>query len=383
MSNQVTNNKAKAPKRERKFLLSNLFVDAEIRIEPEEKAKVVVAGLQEARVQKEYPERPTSRATAVLKGEYSSLIKSTFIFILATLPFILVLMVGAGYFTDFRFGDSFNFVGDLGIGYPGGGDSISQSVASLYWDVNLPIFLMCAGAGVIALVFMAGILYVAKRAYFQDFYKQYIKTFFLGIKKFGLQVFALGLFGILVGAGMGTSVFYILSEQALGTIVIGDYFVAVFAFLFGLPLLAVPMATMSLMVVYNLKLKDAIKDAIVLIANRPLSTLLVGGLSAVPLLCMLLEGFIAVVIFIVMAMVGFQLVALQWIAYANGGMNVLKSLDAKAHKAIMSNKGAKGTHSKSANNKAKQEIIYGTVEKKKKKPVQQPYQNPKKKKKNK
>lgn len=44
------------PAREPRFLLGKFFVDADVVAEPEEPAKIVVAGMAEARIKKEYPE---------------------------------------------------------------------------------------------------------------------------------------------------------------------------------------------------------------------------------------------------------------------------------------------------------------------------------------
>ena len=50
MANQT--NTAKKPQREPKFLLGSLFVDADVRDEHVETAKIVVAGMTEAHIKK-------------------------------------------------------------------------------------------------------------------------------------------------------------------------------------------------------------------------------------------------------------------------------------------------------------------------------------------
>ena len=64
MANQ--NQTGKASGREPKFLLGKLFVDADVVVEPEEPAKIVVAGMAEARIKREYPEGQFKKAAAVL-----------------------------------------------------------------------------------------------------------------------------------------------------------------------------------------------------------------------------------------------------------------------------------------------------------------------------
>lgn len=89
-----------------------------MRKEPEEKQKVVVAGLVEAHPKKDYPDTFFGRAAAVMRGEMGLLFKSTLFFILFTIPFIVIFAWFAGYFQDLTIGGTYNFMGDVGIVSP-------------------------------------------------------------------------------------------------------------------------------------------------------------------------------------------------------------------------------------------------------------------------
>ena len=55
MANNNTNSAYSLPEKPKKLLLAKLFTDAQVRKEPEEKQKTIVAGLVEAHPQKDYP----------------------------------------------------------------------------------------------------------------------------------------------------------------------------------------------------------------------------------------------------------------------------------------------------------------------------------------
>ena len=75
MANNNTNSAYSLPEKPKKLLLAKLFTDAQVRKEPEEKQKTIVAGLVEAHPQKEYPDTFFKRAAAVMRGEMSLLFK--------------------------------------------------------------------------------------------------------------------------------------------------------------------------------------------------------------------------------------------------------------------------------------------------------------------
>ena len=330
MANQ--NQAAAKPAREPRFLLGKFFVDADVVVEPEEPAKIVVAGMTEARIKKEYPEGYFKKAGAVVRSNFALLLKGSLWFAPAALVFILVFLVAAPFFESYVMGSGYNFMQGIGIGLHTGGDNIALSVATLYWDVYQPFLMMLAGAGIIALPFIAGLFYCAKRAYYQDFYKRTTRTFFMGFAKYWWKYLLVGTVGILIALAMGTALIHQLTCEQLGTANAGTMAAVVLSFIFGAPLLTVPMVMMCLFATYGMSLKDTFKDAIVIIANNPFTTVICGVLSAAPLLLLMINNIFAIIICIAMLLVGFIYWAQCWTAFADRCMTKCKALKAYTDK---------------------------------------------------
>ncbi len=369
-----------APK---KLRLAKLFTDASVRIEPEEPQKVVVAGLVEARPQKDYPETSFKRALAVFKGEFSQLFKSALYSLIFAIPFAIILLWFAGYFETLVLGGTYNFMGGIGVGYnPGVTDSISQSVASLYWDVKAPVVCMLAACLIFGALGLAGQFYCAKRCYYQNFYKRISRTYWMGFAKNWWKYLVLATIEILIGLAMAIAFVYLLQQQTLGTAGAGAYCAVVFSWIFGLPLLTIPMATMSILTSYELTLWQAVKNAIVIVANNFIVVPIVGAISVTPLLLCIAGGFITIIAYVFMALIGTTLLALCWIAMGDRCMT-------KCHNRLANmQKSAEYAVRKAQKKEAKQNpYVNGTVvntsqkQNKNKKKQPTPYQNPKKKKK--
>jgi len=354
-------------KKDVKFILGNLFTDAQVKVEPEEEFKVLVAGLTEAHPKKNYPENAYSKAFAVVKGEFQTLLKASLFFLAFTVPFIVMLAWFAGYYENLVLANAYNFMGDIGIGFPGGGDSIGQAVASLYWDVKEPVACIVAASIIFASIGLGGQFYCAKRSYYQDFYKKTVKTYWMGFAKYWWKYLLVSLFAVLIGLAMATSLLNVLSKQSIDAATAGDYCGVVFSFLFGCPLLLIPFVMLGLMVSYDLTFGQALKNSIVIIVNMPVTTILTAIVCLAPALICIMGMVVSIIVYIVMAVIGFNMAALVCIALADRGMKICST------KKAMTTKKAQAIYAKS------QKVDTKGNGQKKKQPT--PYVNPKKKKK--
>lgn len=374
MANQNTAPvKPRAPK---KLLLANLYTDAPVRTEPEEPQKILVAGLAEARPVKDYPDTFFGRAAKVFRGEFSTLFKSSLFFILFTAPFIVIFAWFASFFEDLMLGGIYNFMGDIGIGFPGGGDSLSESVSRLIWEVKEPVVLMLGATLIIGSIGLAGNFYCAKRSYFQNYYSKTVKTFWYGVAKYWWQFLITVTVMVLIGCAMITALMYLLARQEIGMAGAGEYCAVVFSWLFGAPLLLVPMTMLSLFCTYELTFWQAFKNAIVLIVNNPVMVAFVGVASAIPFLLMGVAGMVVgIIVYVVMAIVGCNFYAQMFVAMANRGMTKCHSRKEIADKEELQKQ------RQLARKNADYVGAGGGFAKKKQKQQAKPYQNPKKKKK--
>lgn len=380
---QKAPNNAKQPK---KFLLGKLFTDADVRVEPEEPQKIVVAGLAEARPIKEYPDTFFGRATAVFRGEFPTLFKSGLYFILFTLPFIIIFAWFSGYFEDMVIGGIYNFMGGIGIGYPGGGDSIAISVANLYWNVKLPVVAMLAATLIIGSLGLSGLFYCVKRSYYQNYYKRITKTYWMGFAKYWWQYLVTSFIAVLIGLALSTAMIYLLQQQSLGTAGAGAYCAVVVSWIFGVPMLAVPMVMMSLFASYELTFIQCFKNSLVVIANSPIMVAITGILSIAPLALCIISNIFGIIIYIIMALIGCIFTALCWTAMANRGMTKchnLKLINDKFAIQAQRQSNKKGTKQNNPYINAKVDGGAPNYAPKKKTQAPKPYQNPKKKKKKK
>lgn len=376
MANNNTNSAYSLPEKPKKLLLAKLFTDAQVRKEPEEKQKTIVAGLVEAHPQKDYPNTFFGRATAVMRGEMGLLFRSALFFLLFTIPFIVIYAWFSGYFQNLVVGGTYNFMGNIGVGFPGGGDSIAVSVASLYRNVKMPLMAMYGACLLFASLGFSGLFYCAKRSYYQDYYKNFAKTFWMGFAKYWWKFFIAGLCMVVIGLGMVESLLYLLEQQTLGTAGAGAYCAVVFTWVFGAPLMLVPITMMGLFTSYELTFLQCFKNALVIIANNLVIVPAVAIVSALPLGLCAVNNFLGFIIYAAMALFGCTFMALCWIAMVDRGMVKCHNRKAEQDKSEQIEKRRAAKQNPQTNGQVK-----NAGNQKKKNTAQKPYQNPKKKKK--
>lgn len=365
MATQQNNNQRL--QREPKFLLSNLFTDAEVVVEPVEQAKVVVAGMTEKIEKKEYPDAYFKRAFAVFKGEYSNLFKTAIWFLLSSVLFIVGLILGRELIEKHFLGGTYNFMSGIGVGFPGGLDSISQSVSVLYGQVFQYVLLVVAGAMIIMTPFASGLFYAAKRAYYQDVYKQNIKTYFIGFKKHWWKYMILGTIVTLILLGVGSAMLQLFSLKEIGQATAGDYIAVIIPAIVGFPIILVCFAMMGLTVTHNLTFGQTFKNAICLIANNLVFVPITGVVTLVPIVGFAMGTMASIITYLVMVGAGYVLLALGWIAMADRGMIKLKSLKAYFDKKYLAEVRKTNKASSAPKQANKQKQAYQNPKKKKKK----------------
>lgn len=312
-----------------------------------------------------------------MRGEMGLLFRSALFFLLFTIPFIVIYAWFSGYFQNLVVGGTYNFMGNIGVGFPGGGDSIAVSVASLYRNVKMPLMAMYGACLLFASLGFSGLFYCAKRSYYQDYYKNFAKTFWMGFAKYWWKFFIAGLCMVVIGLGMVESLLFLLEQQTLGTAGAGAYCAVVFTWVFGAPLMLVPITMMGLFTSYELTFLQCFKNALVIIANNLVIVPVVAIVSALPLGLCAVNNFLGFIIYAAMALLGCTFMALCWIAMVDRGMVKCHNRKAEQDKSEQIEKRRAAKQNPQTNGQVK-----NAGNQKKKNTAQKPYQNPKKKKKN-
>ena len=356
-----------------KFFLSKWFIDAGRVVEPQEKDKKVVAGMVEAApAKKEYPDTYIKRTLAVLGGETGTMFKTTFMFLLMTLFFIGGVIAGDYYLQQHILGGNYNFMASIGVGYPGGGDNIAESVSVLYSTVKLYVILIGAGGCIIAAPFLSGLMYAAKRVFFQDTYKFPVKVYFHGFAKHWWKYLVCGTLATGTLVSVGKAILELLSAQQLGIATALDYCLAIIPAVIAFPILLILFTMMGLFVTHDLTFKQVLQNSIVLLVNNYIAIPVAGIVTLIPLVGFFCMGqMVTMMTYLLMVFAGFFLIALMWVAVVDRGMlkaHILKG-DAMKRAAQEARKA----------NKFQEQHIQAT--KKKQQANKQQFQNPKKKKK--
>ena len=308
--------KADKPKREPKLLCKNLFtIGNELREAPVPETMINEEG-------KTVPFVPKYRES--IKGGYKAYKGNTKVLLKASLYFLIFfaamfVLVAYGYgaiMNHFTIGGA-NFMGNVGIGYPGeisdmGAIYASQTMAYDYvFYFSLPCILLIS-------IGMAGLFNVAKKIIWNEPIKYVAKPFFTGIAKHWWKYMIFVMLGTAIGLAMGISLTNLLSKIQLGTAVAGDYCGCVFAFVIGAPLLVFPMVAITIIPSYKLSFGSLIKDSFVIAINRFVPYALTGILCALPLGLLFINNIFAIILCALLVAFGFTLWAMLWTGLGHG-----------------------------------------------------------------
>lgn len=260
---------------------------------------------------------PTTRRQQfwdILKNQLGNLAKINLLSVLLALPFLALVFVFIPVIKQ-GVGLSFDFTGNLGIGYPGSvSDMVTAEVAVLQSIVPLLLFLIPC---ITALAFpFAGMIYTIRNLVWgesvsvrQDYWKgiktgwkQYLLTFFVLSILITSFVYAFMLFKIQVVMGTADAFGYIaLGIAILGIVVIG-----------GVSIFMLPAMSM-----YTLRWHKHVKNgALLFVATLP-QTLGIIILTVLPfVLSALLGSLISMLVSMLVMVVGVSFILLMWTVYA-------------------------------------------------------------------
>ena len=260
---------------------------------------------------------PTTRRQQfwdILKNQLGNLAKINLLSVLLALPFLALVFVFIPVVKE-GIGMSFDFTGNLGIGYPGSiSDMVTAEVAVL--QSTIPLLLILIPCITLLGLPFAGMIYTIRNLVWGESvsvridywkgiktgWKQYLLTFFVLGVLITAFVYAFMLFKIQIAMSMADAFGYIaLAVAILGIVVIA-----------GVSVFMLPAMSM-----YNLRWHKHVKNgALLFIATLP-QTLGIIILTALPfVLGSLLGSLVSMVVSMLVVVVGVSFIVLMWTVYA-------------------------------------------------------------------
>lgn len=260
---------------------------------------------------------PTTRRQQfwdILKNQLGNLTKLNLLSMLLALPFLALVFVFIPVVKQ-GVGMSFDFTGNLGIGYPGSvSDMVTAEVAVLQSTVPL-LLLLIPCITLLAFPF-AGLTYSIRNMVWGESisvrvdywkgikagWKQYLLTFFILSILITSFVYAFMLFNIQVAMGMADAFGYI----ALIVAILGILIVA------GVSVFMLPAMTM-----YNLRWHKHVKNGVLLFVATFPQTMGILLLTVAPFLIgMLIGSIFEMLIYMLVILLGASVIILLWTVYA-------------------------------------------------------------------
>lgn len=260
-----------------------------------------------------YPAGRIKHVIDIMRVEMNGVLRVNLWFLLFMLPLLAGLIWLMPYMVS-EVTQEFNFMGGVGIGYPGTSDSFTDGTLAVY-DVYKTCLWIFAGCLLLAGVGIAGLLNCCKKLMWGEKLSA-TRDFFYGIKKYALKTLLFVAVSALVMMGVGYLVFWQLGAAATGTAEWWGWVIVALVALVGFLLLSVNMILLPMIPVYNLPLKDLIKNSAILSSQLIIFQVLVQVVCVAPIVIVLVSGFLSMIVYMLMIMFGFCFVGLCMTAYA-------------------------------------------------------------------
>lgn len=252
------------------------------------------------------------------KGEFKKFLIASLYFALFVVPLMVLLFYGLPKMKADTISQSYSFMGNIGIGYPGAIDNLGLALANTYdiYQITLIYAYCCV---VFMAIGMAGFMNVAKKILFCEKFKFTTKPFVKGIFKYGIKYVLIVAFGGGVGLAMGTSILYHLKAAALGIENAGTYCACIFTCIFGAFLMLYCLVLLTIIPSYKMNIFKMLQTAFVLMVYKFPMYFIVGLLSIAPVGIMATKSLTIEGVFMaVMLGFGFALIFAIWTGVGQG-----------------------------------------------------------------
>lgn len=267
-----------------------------------------------------YPAGPFKQVFDVFRAEMNALMRVNMWFMLFLLPLLIVLFWYSRY-EMLLTSAQFNFTGNIGVGYPGGGNDAVEGLVAVYTTLYKVIAIALPCVLVMSLG-LAGAYNCLKKYMWGESVKSVTRVFFKGIKNYWYKFLAVGAVLTAMLAAGGYSVLNILIKTTLNQATAWDWIAVSAAGLFVLGLGGVTIILMPHIVSHNLPFSKQIKNSFILFYNSAIIGIPLWIATLVPIIFFIKnESMVMVVLYMLMLMFGFTILGLMHTSYAQTMFN--------------------------------------------------------------
>lgn len=273
-----------------------------------------------------YPKGRVKQVFAVMSGEMNSLMRVNAWFLLFAIPLFFVLYWCSNYFTSLAT-SKFDFMGNVGMAFPGGADTLQQAQIAVYdaWQI---VFYLLVPAITITFIGMAGAFNCLKAFMWGEKVEKITKTFFKGVKKYWWKYLIVMLVDSLLVLALGSAFVFFLKLKVMGALNAGHWVMIIVVCLVEFLLLYVNMQLLPMIAEVDLPLLKQVKNSILFSVKLAPIGLPLFLVCLVPIaLFFVKSSFFSIIWLVVMMMFGTTLYGLTFTAFSQWALdNVLTPL---------------------------------------------------------
>lgn len=267
-----------------------------------------------------YPRGRVKQVFDVFRAESSPLMRNNCWFLLFALPFFFVVYWCTNYFAGLAV-SGFDFMGNIGMAYPGGADTLVQAQLAVYDAYQFVLYLLVP-AIIVTSIGMAGAFSVVKSFMWGEKIEKVTKPFFRGVKKFWWKYLIVMTVNALLILALGSTVIYFLKLRAVGAVTGGHWAMLIFVCIAEFLLLYVNMQLLPLLAEVDLPFFKQVKDALIFSIKLAPIGLPLFLICLVPVALLFINNAaILIVIIVLLMMVGLILYGLIFTAFSQWALD--------------------------------------------------------------
>lgn len=267
-----------------------------------------------------YPRGRVKQVFDVFRAESSPLMRNNCWFLLFALPFFFVVYWCTNYFAGLAV-SGFDFMGNIGMAYPGGADTLVQAQLAVYDAYQFVLYLLVP-AIIVTSIGMAGAFSVVKSFMWGEKIEKVTKPFFRGVKKFWWKYLIVMTVNALLVLALGSTVIYFLKLRAVGAVTGGHWAMLIFVCIAEFLLLYVNMQLLPLLAEVDLPFFKQVKDALIFSIKLAPIGLPLFLICLVPVALLFINNAaILIVIIVLMMMFGLILYGLIFTAFSQWALD--------------------------------------------------------------